>query len=236
MMSMTNAKIITSILAVVILASFGVFGYKKFYTKQSDAPVDGESAESASTTSQTSGIVAIKGLGGFTVNPLPVPGTKIPAPDLNRPMTVTVELPADAKKLALEKIAQLESDLKKDGSNVDNWLTLAIYRKTIGDYIAARDIWDYLGNTNPKNFVTFANLGDLYANYLRDPVKAEENFKRAIANEPSHTYVYRNFSDFYRYVKKDDAKAKAVLEQGIVANPTSSQDLEYVLNNYDTFK
>ncbi|MEK7149078.1 MAG: hypothetical protein AAB796_01605, partial [Patescibacteria group bacterium] len=135
-----------------------------------------------------------------------------------------------------EKIAQLESDLKKDGSNVDNWLTLAIYRKTIGDYIAARDIWDYLGNTNPKNFVTFANLGDLYANYLKDSAKAEENFKRAIANDPSHTYVYRNFSDFYRYVKKDDVKAKAVLEQGVAANPRSSQDLEYVLNNYDTFK
>lgn len=232
---MTNTKIIISVLVVILLASFGVFGYKKFYTKES-TPVNGESAESASTTSETSGIVKIKGSGDFTVNAVPIPGTNIPAPDLNRPMTVTVELPADAKKLALEKIAQLESDLKKDGSNVDNWLTLAIYRKTIGDYIAARDIWDYLGSMNPKNFVTFANLGDLYANYLKDPVKAEENFKRAIANESSHTYVYRNFADFYRYVKKDDAKAKAILKQGIAANPTSAQDLEYLLNNYDLFK
>ena len=235
-MGMTSTKIITSILAVVLLASFVVFGYKKFYAKQNGTAVNDESAESASTTSETSGIVGIKGSGDFTVNPLPVPGAKISVPDLNRPMTVTVELPADAKKLVLEKIAELESNLKKDGSNVDNWLTLAIYRKTIGDYIAARDIWDYLGNTDPKNFVSFANLGDLYANYLKDAAKAEENFKKAIANDSSYTYVYRNFADFYRYVKKDDAKAKAILKQGIAANPTSSQDLEYVLNNYDTFK
>jgi tetratricopeptide (TPR) repeat protein len=80
--------------------------------------------------------------------------------------------------------------------------------------------------------VVFHNLGDLYAYFLKDTQKAEENFLKALENGPDQIYIYRNVYEFYRYAMKDDVKAKQILEQGIKANPGNSQDLQNLLNNF----
>ncbi len=153
-------------------------------------------------------------------------------PNLDRPLNITANLPEDAQKIAKDKIEKLTSELKQNPALFEDWLVLGIYRKMIGDYEGAKECWEYAAAINPQSPTPFNNLGDLYANYLKDGKKAEENFLIAIKNNPGQIYVYRSTYELYRYVLKDDAKAKAILEQGIKANPTTSQDLQNLLNNY----
>lgn len=135
----------------------------------------------------------------------------------------------NARKIAVAKIQDLSSQLKKDSDNLENWLVLGVYRKMIGDLDGAREVWEYASAIRPQNSVSFNNLGELYAYYLKDNKKAEENYAKAIENDSSAIYIYRNLFDFYRYVAKDPAKARAILEQGISANPSTSSDLKNLL-------
>lgn len=160
------------------------------------------------------------------------PEEKISIPNLNRPINITANLPEDAQKIAQEKIEKLNSELKQDPSLFENWLILGIYRKMIGDLEGAKECWEYAGFLSPQSPIPFNNLGDLYANYLKDSKKAEENFLIAIKNGPDQIYIYRSFCEFYRYTMKDNTKAKQILEQGISANPTTSQDLKNLLDNF----
>ena len=137
----------------------------------------------------------------------------------------------DAKRIATDKIQDLSNQLKKNNDNLENWLVLGVYRKMIGDYEGAREIWEYASAIRPQNSISFNNLGELYAYYLKDNAKAEENYQKAIENDPSAIYIYRNFFDFYRYFAKNTAKARAILEQGIAANPSTSSDLKNLLIN-----
>jgi tetratricopeptide (TPR) repeat protein len=141
-------------------------------------------------------------------------------------------MPDEAKQLYINKINNYISALKDDPTLFNSWLILGIYRKQIGDYEGARQAWDYVGKISPGNSTSFNNLGNLYAYYIKDNQKAEENFLKAIKNGPDMVYIYRNLYEFYRYVMKDDIKAKAILAQGIAANPDTSQDLQYLLDNY----
>ena len=43
-----------------------------------------------------------------------------------------------------------------------------------------RDVWEYAGVLYPDNALSFANLGNLYAFYLHNNVKAELNFKKLL--------------------------------------------------------
>lgn len=156
----------------------------------------------------------------------------IPPPDLNRPINITENFTDAQKKDLTQKIIELSSVLKKTPDLFDTWLILGIHRKTIGDYEGAREIWEYATALRPGNYIPFNNLGDLYAFYLKDNKKAEENFNKAIELSPNRIHVYYSFYEFYKYVLKDDAKAKALLQKGIAANPgPASQGLQDLLNS-----
>lgn len=153
-------------------------------------------------------------------------------PNLDRPINITANLPEGAQKIAGEKIEKLTAELKQNSAILENWLVLGIYRKMIGDLEGARECWEYAGFLAPQSAIPFNNLGDLYANYLKDNQKAEDNFLIAIKNSPNQIYIYRSLYDFYRYIMKDNTKARQILEQGISANPGTSQDLKYLLDNF----
>ena len=57
---------------------------------------------------------------------------------------------------------------------MENWLVLGVYRKMIGDYESAKEVWEYASAIRPQNSVSFNNLGELYAYYLKDNAKAEK--------------------------------------------------------------
>ena len=137
----------------------------------------------------------------------------------------------NAKKIAVAKIQDLSSQLKKDSDNLENWLVLGVYRKIIGDYEGAREVWEYASAIRPQNSISFNNLGELYAYYLKDNKKAGRKLRQSDRKRPvGHLHLPQSF-DFYRYVAKDPVKARAILEKGIAANPSTSSDLKNLLEN-----
>ena len=225
-------KIIFVVIVLIILAGFGFY----LYNNDKNPAIQGQSLDE--TNNVNIGGVTIQGDGdmkGFKIEPIEIPKNKpvinIPVLDLNREIKIINEMSDEAKKIVTAKIQDLSSQLKKDSDNLENWLVLGVYRKTIGDYEGAKEVWEYANAIRPKNSISFNNLGELYAYYLKDNVKAEENYAKAIENDPSAIYIYRNLFDFYRYVAKDPVKARALLEKGIVANPSTSSDLKNLLEN-----
>jgi tetratricopeptide (TPR) repeat protein len=234
-------KILFIIFVLLICAGLGFYFYKKLAPKTQDGVNVGQSDSSSSQVAGNTvniGGVTIQGEGdmkGVKIEPIAItnnkPAANIPLPDLNKEIKITTDMSEDAKKIVTTKIQDLSSQLKKDSDNLENWLVLGVYRKTIGDYESAKEVWEYASAIRPQNSISFNNLGELYAYYLKDNKKAEENYTKAIENDPSAIYIYRNFFDFYRYFAKDMAKARAILEKGIATNPATSSDLKSLLQN-----
>jgi len=157
---------------------------------------------------------------------------KVPVPDLDRPINITVNLPQPTRDEAIATLQNIIRTLKADSASFGDWINLGLYRKLIGDYEGAKQAWQYAGVISPSNFRSFGNLGDLYTYAFKDYKKAEEYYLTSIKNAPDQIMIYEKLSELYRYFFKDDAKAKAALERGISANPMTSQRLKYLLDNY----
>jgi len=93
----------------------------------------------------------------------------------------------------------LKQKLQNNPDDFNSWVTLGILKKTVNDFEGARDIFIYAGQIRPKSSPPFANLADLYANFLDEPLKAEENIKKAIENDPNEINYYFILADIYRY-------------------------------------
>jgi len=152
-------------------------------------------------------------------------------PNLEREFYFKETLPSNIKDTYVLKINDILKEIKSSPDSLDNWLVLGVYLKSIGDYKAAEEMWQYASIIRPSNSTSFANLGSLYAYELKNYQKAETNFRMALTNDPSKIYIYRNFYELYKFGMKDDTKAKAILEEGIEANPDTSDDLRSILSN-----
>lgn len=162
------------------------------------------------------------------LEPLPPP----PTPSLDRPINITANLPDQTKKLAREKIAYLVGELKANPDFFAAWLDLGLYRKLIGDFEGARETWEYAGVIRPLNFISFGNLGGLYAYDLKDPAKSEANFLKALENGPEEVQLYEKLYEVYRFMIKNEDRARAILEKGIAANPQTSGRLQNLLRSF----
>lgn len=88
----------------------------------------------------------------------------------------------------------------QDGDiNFRAYMEAASVKKGVGDYEGAREIWEYVNEKRPNNSVSFANLGDLYGNFLKNPEKAEKNYLTAIENDPSDPAYVRGLLELYQY-------------------------------------
>lgn len=235
---MNKIKIIFLLLLVVAVFAGIVFFFKYF---KEDVGRIVWPLEKEKVTKKV-GDLDIVGSGDFAINDAEIPqeqnqpdkkATVAEIPDLDREVKISAVLPEDSKKILENKIMEVSAVLKKDPSLSDYWLELGRLRSAIGDYEGAKLAWEYLTKIRPENFVPFNNLGELYAYYLKDYKKAEENYAKAVERGPENIPAYRNFYEFYRFVLKNDAKAKAILEQGIAANlGNASLDLQNLLKNY----
>ncbi len=231
-MKNTLIKIILGLFILALAIGVGYYIWRDVYKPNNNTQENAQDLLLRNKKDAGAG-VDVQGTGDFNVEQVPATDiVSIPIPDLNRDINISSNMAEDAKKIIRAKIEEMESELKKDSNNLDNWLVLGIYRKTIGDYEAAKEIWEYANILSPSNSVSFNNLGDLYAYYLKDNKKAEENFLKAVKNGPDQVYIYRNLYEFYRFALKNDAKAKKILQQGITANPKDSQDLQTLLQNF----
>lgn len=224
MLSMHDKKQILSLVFVVIL-----LGGAGFYIYTDAKKRSGEVLQTPVATSTDSNSEP-----EYTITQIPVenPAVSAQVPSLDRPIVFTTDLSPEAKKIITDNTKRLVGVLKADNSRFDAWLDLGSYRKQIGDYEGAREAWEYVALLSPSYYVPFNNLGDLYAYFIKDNLKAEENFKKSIEVNPSIVGSYRALYDFYRNVYTEKSNlADDVLLQGLSKNPKST-DLMILLAQY----
>jgi Tfp pilus assembly protein PilF len=63
-------------------------------------------------------------------------------------------------------------------------------------------------------------LGDLYQYYIKDYLKAESQFKQAVANDPKYIPSYLHLADLYtNSYQTSTNKGELVLKDGLAKNP-----------------
>jgi len=144
-------------------------------------------------------------------------------PSLSHKVDFRAKMVPEAKVIVLKNIETLQAQLRIDANDFHTWNTLAQHYQTAEDFLAARDVWEYLVRVFPTNHIAFGNLGFLYGYYLKDLVKAEQYYLKAIANAPDQAFLYFQTAEFYRDVLKDLVKARQIVEKGIVSNPNSAE-------------
>jgi len=114
---------------------------------------------------------------------------------------------------------------------------IAMIKRMAGDFEGARDVWNYVSLKSPKNSVSFFNLGQLYAEDLKDNKKAEEGFLKALENsqgESGNEQYYRGVVDFYTYYypEKISEVEKILLAALATEQYQNSQDLLALIAAY----
>lgn len=170
----------------------------------------------------------------YTITQIPVenPAVNIKVPNLSRNVIFTTDISPEIKDIVQKNIARITTSLKEDSVRFGDWLDLGIQYKIAGDYKGAEEAWEYTGFLGPESYIPWHNLGDLYAHYLKDFPKAEQNFKKSIALKPDYIGGYRALYELYYYSYKEKANlATQILKEGLAKNPKST-DLMVLLAQY----
>ncbi len=154
----------------------------------------------------------------------------VPMPDLNRKIEFPIDFPEEAKQIMIDRINQVVQDIENNPNSYDDWISLGLQRKAIEDYKGVEIAWEYAKYLEPDKFLAWSNLGDLYAYYLRDNIKAEKNYIGAIERGSHQIFIYFKIAEFYTDFLNDKEKAIAIVKKGIEINP-SSEDLQNLLNS-----
>lgn len=156
-----------------------------------------------------------------------------PIGEVNEDKEVTGVYPESRKTDFKQELLGLASSLSKDSDTLDGWVRVGVIKKFFGDYEGARDAWEYAGVIRPQNAISFSNLGNLYAFYLKDYSRAEISFKTAIKNAPGDIFIYTALADLYRYswIQKS-GEVVNIINEGLVANPDNQTLLSYLGRYY----
>ncbi len=160
---------------------------------------------------------------GGTVELQGIDNSPIVVPDVRHATVFSVSVIPEAKTIMLRNISDLQQRLGEDGEDFNTWNSLAQYYQAAGDYVAAREVWEYLGRVFPTNHVAYGNLGFLYGYYLKDAPLAEKNYLKAIENAPEQVFLYFQTAEFYRDVVKSSAKALEIAQKGLTKNSGSAE-------------
>lgn len=149
------------------------------------------------------------------------PVASIPLPDLDR-ITFNSELSPERKQEYTGRMKDAAKQIRANESVYENLLELASYRKLIGDYVGAEEVWMYMTKIYPNARQPYEALGNLYHFYTKEFLKAESAMKKAIENEPVYPYSYVNLFELYTlsYTEKKNM-AEQTLLNGLANNPKS---------------
>jgi len=161
----------------------------------------------------------------YSIDIVPVDGVVVPFPDLLREVNFV-----KANEKTKAEIRTISTTLKTNPGKFSLWIDLSNLRKSIEDYEGAKQILDYLTKVAPESGIPYRNLADLYAFYLKDNVKAEQNILLAIEKDPQQIEYYFKAVEIYRDIIKNVTKARAIVEKGLKSNP-GSDELEDLLIN-----
>ena len=161
---------------------------------------------------------------------------------INEDKSVVSIYPEETKQKLKNELLAFETSLRATSgseaisSNLDGWLRVGVIKKFFGDYLGARDAWEYASLIRPQNSTSFANLGGLYALYLKDYYKAELSYKKAIENSPGDIYLYTSLADLYSSSEpageSRSNKIIKTIESGLSSNPDNQTLLSYLARFY----
>ena len=224
----THKIIISAVVIIVLLGIYIAFDRK---SKQENNTVDITQPATTTATTTSSGGIQTQGTGGYTIEQVPIEsgkGVPQPVPDLNREPVLSAGaiISPEAMALAVQKIKTLQVTLKSNPANLPAWIDLGIYQKQAGDYAGAILSWKYAGRLSPTDYISRANLGNLYAYFLKDNGQAEVYYKDAISKGPTQSYLYAQLAEVYRDVFKNLDKARAIVAQGLSKIPNDPSLLQ----------
>ena len=227
-MTQTTKNILIGIVALIVILVLGYFAWKE---RQTAMPA-------TSTTSTSTGAATIvvgtstTNASGYTITPIYATSTlTLQAPNYKTPLTFSSNLNANQQAAYQSQFTVVQTTLASNSTDYSSWLELGILREDTGDYQGAAVDWKYVTKLYPSDPTAYANLGDLYANYLKQPAQGETYYKQAIALDPTKEETfYQNLAQIY-IAQGDTADAKATLQQGINAKVTGYQNLQTELNS-----
>jgi len=155
----------------------------------------------------------------------------IPLPNLDRAVVFGDDFSEEQKTKLMSQIDSAVEALKKDNYYFNGWINLGLFRKAVGDYEGTKEAWEYASAIMPQDALSFSNLGVLYGYYLKDNKKAEENYLKAIENEPLNGYYYNQLYEFYRDVLEDKTKIRQILEKAVKNKTGDYQDFQKILDD-----
>jgi tetratricopeptide (TPR) repeat protein len=224
-MDSTTRNVVTGIVVVVIIALLGYFAWHQH------AAMTGSTATSTSSSLTTASSTSSTSTPGYTVKIIPSTNSTTP-PNYAAPLAFSdTSLTADEQTQLQAQFAQTTAAIKANPTDLGSWVTLGTIRKEAGDYAGASADWTYATQIYPTDPTAYADLGDLYANYLKEPSQGIAYYRDAIKRDPTQEVTfYENLAQIYLN-ENDTADAKAVLEQGITANVVGYPNLQAELNS-----
>jgi len=213
-MNTQNKNILIGIVVLIIVVLLGYFAWKERGT-------NGSTVAATSTVSTTTVTVASSTSSGYTITPvaLPTSGTPV-APNFKAPLVFSSSVSASDQASLQSEFAQAQAAIASNPVDLDAIIALGNVRKEAGDYAGAAADWQYVSEMSPTNPVSFANLADLYTNFLPDYPKAAAAYKQQIANDPTDIYIYEDLFQLYTIkYPQGSSDPSVILKQGIAANP-----------------
>lgn len=88
--------------------------------------------------------------------------------------------------------------LKDSPSDINALIDIGLVKKQVNNYTGARDVWEYVNIIYPDQALNHLNLANLYAAYLGDFEKAEDNYFKAVDLDSASPNPYLKLAEFYR--------------------------------------
>lgn len=230
-MSPTTRSTLIGIVILIAIALLGYFAWQERQTSTTSSSTATSTPGSATTTTGVSITVPTSGTGtsnpGYTIKPITGPV----APNYKTPLTFPAGTNTDVQASYQGQFAAVQTTLASTPSDFGSWIQLGILRQETGDYTGAAADWKYVTEIYPKDPTAFADLGNLYATYLKQSSTAIADYKEAIKLDPTQEEtLYQNLAQIY-INEGDTSDAKATLQQGINAQVVGYQNLQTMLNS-----
>lgn len=172
----------------------------------------------------------VSGTGNFSVSKddtveLPTP------PDFRAAIAFAPSTAPEVKTAIAARAKLLEDKLAKNTFDLEAWIDLGAIRKMAGDYRGAETAWVFVTKAAPRHPMAYANLADLYMNFLKDYPKADTMYQKVAVLQPDSIDPYISLAIMYENFYKAGGTPDAILKKGIAANP-KSLELELALARY----
>ncbi len=154
-------------------------------------------------------------------------------PDLNRQPVFGSFAVSPLKEQAALKIRELQQNLKKDSSVFMDWIELGLTFSSVDDHEAAIPAYEYAAALRPKSALPLANMGFVYGWHLKEPLKAEAAYKKALEISPGEWYINQQLFELYRDVMGDYKKARFFAETQMKTVPDFALNFKQLIADLD---